>query len=336
MGMGPRAVGMAAMTVGAMAIFAIFGQPAQAASSTFTAPVYAGDFPDPSVILVSSGTYWAYATGSAGRNLQVMSSTDLHGWSAPTDPLPVLPGWASGGRTWAPGVLARGSRYVMYYTVHDRALNVQCISVATSTTPAGPYTDSSSGPLICQPGNGGSIDPNPFVDPVTNNLFLLWKSDDNALGPGHPTHIWGQQLANDGLALVAGTSPSLLLTASPWWQGAWWQGSLIEGPTMVRSGSTYYLFYGANNFDTASSGIGYATSRSLLGSYTNRSIFGPWLSSRGNAQGAQGPTVFTDSSGATRMAFAAWYGTVGYEHGGVRSLWVGTLGFKFWGSPTLN
>lgn len=46
---------------------------AEAASSTFEAPVYAGDFPDPSFLLVG-GVYWAYSTGSAGRNLQVMSS----------------------------------------------------------------------------------------------------------------------------------------------------------------------------------------------------------------------------------------------------------------------
>ena len=39
-------------------------------STTFGAPVYAGDFPDPYVVL-SGGTYWAYSTGSAGRNLLV-------------------------------------------------------------------------------------------------------------------------------------------------------------------------------------------------------------------------------------------------------------------------
>src|ERR1019366_4400821 len=39
------------------------GAPAQAASATFSAPVYAGDFPDATVVLVN-GTYWAYSTGS--------------------------------------------------------------------------------------------------------------------------------------------------------------------------------------------------------------------------------------------------------------------------------
>lgn len=295
---------------------------------TFQAPVYSGDFPDPSVLYVD-GSYWAYSTGSAGRNLQVMSSPDLRTWSSPVDPLPVLPSWASAGRTWAPGVIPLGGQYVMYYTVRDTALGVQCISVATSAIPGGPFRDASAGPLVCQVAHGGSIDPNPYVDPVSGHLILIWKSDDNSIG--QKTHIWAQRLAAGGTSFLAGTTPRLLLTES-----AAWQSPTVEGPTVYRYGSVYYLFYGANNYDTASSGIGYATSTSLLGAYTNRSTLGPWLGTTGGAQGPQGPMVFTDSGGATRMAFAAWYGTVGYEHGGSRSLWIGSLGFNPAGTPILS
>jgi beta-xylosidase len=306
------------------------GGAAQAASATFSAPVYAGDFPDATIVLVN-GTYWAYSTGSAGRNLQAMSSTDLLSWQGPTDPLPVLPEWASSGRTWAPGVVQHGTTMVMYYTVHDAALKQQCISVATSPNPGVAFTDNSNAPLICQTANGGSIDPNPYFDPTSGRSYLLWKSDDNSLGAGHPTHIWGQQLSADGLSLAGGTSPSLLLTESmPW------QSPSVEGPTVTRHNGLYYLFYGANNYDTASSGVGYATSSSLLGSYTNKSIFGPWLGTQGNAQGPQGPMIFQDASGVTRMAFAAWYNTVGYEKGGARSMWLGTLGYSRYGSPIIS
>ncbi len=281
---------------------------AAAAGTTFTAPAYAGDFPDPSV-LVAGGTYWAYSTGSGGRNLQVMSSSDLHSWTGLADPLRGLPGWASAGLTWAPGVTQVGSTYVMYYTVHDPALAMQCISVATSSSPAGPFTDNSSGPLVCQTGDGGSIDPNPFVDPASGRLYLLWKSDDNSIG--QRTKIWGQALAPGGLSMAAGTTPALLLT-----QSAPWQSPSAEGPTMVRNGSHYYLFYGANSYNSASSGIGYAESGSVLGNFSNMSWFGPWLGTTGNAQGPQGPMIFTDATNTTRMAFAAWYGKVGYQNGG--------------------
>lgn len=320
-------VAVGALGLQAAAAFAFAG-PAGASGTTFTSPVYAGDFPDPSILL-SGGTYWAYATGSGGTNLQVMSSTDLRSWSHPVDPLPTLPRWASAGRTWAPGVMHIGGQYVMYYTVRDTALNVQCISVATSANPAGPFLDASSGPLVCQTANGGSIDPNPYLDPASGELYLLWKSDDNSIGRN--THLWGQQLSAGGLSFAVGTTPSLLLTES-----AAWQSPTVEGPTVVRHGNTYYLFYGANSYNSASSGIGYARSSSLLGAYSNQSRYGPWLGTTGNAQGPQGPMIFQDGSGATRMAFAAWDGPVGYQNQGVRSLWVGTLAFSFFGSPSLS
>jgi arabinan endo-1,5-alpha-L-arabinosidase len=85
-------------------------------------------------LLRSGGRYCAYATGSGGLNLQVMSSSDLQSWTSPVDPLPVLPSWASSGHTWAPGIMAVGGQFVMYFTVRDSALNMQCISVATSAT----------------------------------------------------------------------------------------------------------------------------------------------------------------------------------------------------------
>jgi hypothetical protein len=46
--------------------------------------------------------------------------------------------------------------------------------------------------------------------------------------------------------------------------------------------------------------------------------------------------VFTDLSGATRMAFAAWSGPVGYQNGGVRALWIGNLGFRSPSTPAIS
>jgi beta-xylosidase len=296
----------------ALVLVLSFTAPAAAIS---TAPVYAGDFPDPSVLLVDN-TYWAYSTGSAGRNLQVMSSPDLRSWTSPVDPIPVLASWARPGLTWAPDVLLVGGTYLMYYTVRDGASGRQCISVGVSSVPAGPFTDTSSGPLLCQLANGGSIDASPVV--TSAGTYLVWKSDDNALG--RRTHLWSQQLSSDGRSLVG--SRSLLLSADSAWQGA-----IIEGPSMVESSGIYYLFYGANAWDSASAAIGYAWCISPLGPCINASILGPWMASHGSGSGPSGPDVFVDAFGATRLAYHAWTGTVGYENGGVRSLWVDPLTF---------
>ena len=167
------------------------------AGAIATSPAYPGDFPDPSVLVVND-RYWAYSTGSGGRNLQVMSSPDLRTWTTPVDPLPVLPSWARVGFTWAPDVLPATGTVLMYYTARDAASGRQCISVAASAVPIGPFTDTSTGPLICQIANGGSIDASPVV--TATGTYLVWKSDDNALG--RRSHLWSQRLSADGRALV--------------------------------------------------------------------------------------------------------------------------------------
>jgi beta-xylosidase len=288
------------------------------AEAMSSAPSYGGDFPDPFVLTPGASAttlYWAYSTGSAGRNLQVMSSPDLTTWSSVTDPLPRLPSWASPGLTWAPSVLRRTSTYLLYYTVRDTASGRQCISVATATTPGGPFSDASSGPLVCQLKHGGSIDPDAFVA-ADGTAYLVWKSDDNALG--RPTSLWSARLSSTGRALVG--TPTRLLT-----QDAAWQAPAVEGPSMVAVGGRTYLFYGANRWDSSSAAIGYAVCSGPLGPCSDVSTSGPWLATHGAAVGPSGPAVFTTAAG-TRLAYHAWTGAVGYASGGVRSLWIDRLG----------
>jgi beta-xylosidase len=302
---------MLAGTVAAIALLAA-AAPAGAVSVT---PAYPGDLPDPSVLVVGT-TYWAYSTGSGGRNLQVVSSPDLAAWTAPTDPLPTLPSWARAGFTWAPGVVQRGGLYLMYYTVRDAASGRQCVSVASSPGPGGPFTDSSSGALVCQLTNGGSIDPSTLM--TSTGTYLLWKSDDNATG--HLTHLWSQKLGADGRSLVG---PRALLLN----QDRAWQAPVIEGPSMVAAGGAYYLFYGAGAWDSGGAAIGYARCTSPLGPCVNASVTGPWMASHGTAVGPSGPAVFSDVGGSTRLAYHAWTGGVGYQTGGVRALWIDGLRF---------
>ena len=294
------------------------------------APVmaYGGDFPDPHVFVVG-GVYYAYSTNVAGVNVPVMSSPDLVTWTPTTEALPALPTWASRDWTWAPTVLARGSSYVLYYTVRHKASDRQCVSVATAASPAGPFTDKSSGPLVCQLDRGGSIDPQVFTD-SQGSSYLLWKSDDNALHK--PTVLWGRLLAPGGVGFAWWSSSKRLLT-----QTAAWQAPALEGPTMVKSGKTYFLFYGANDWNSARSAIGYATCSGPLGPCVDRSTTGPWFATNpgGTAPvGPQGPTLFTDVTGNLRLGFAAWNGVVGYP-AGARALWTARLSFAN-GKPVLN
>jgi hypothetical protein len=98
---------------------------------------------------------------------------------------------------------------------------------------------------------------------------------------------------------------------------------VIEGPAMVAFGGRYYLFYGANHWDTAAAAIGYAVCASPLGPCNNASVAGPWLASQGPVLGPSGPDPFVDSAGNVRFAFHAWTRTPSGQS--VRALWIGSL-----------
>jgi beta-xylosidase len=280
-------------------------------------PVDPRDFPDPFVVS-AGGSYFAFATNAGATNVQVMSSTDLAHWETQPDGLPSLPAWALRGFTWAPTVLPRAGGYVLYYTVRDRASGRQAISLGYSSLPGGPYVDATRSPLVYQVALGGSIDASPFVD-LDGTAYLIWKADSNAIG--QPSSVWIQPLDEDGLTLTG--APGRLLSYD-----APWENPLIEAPSLVHEGGTYYLFYSANWWNTDRYAIGYATSGNVLGPYTKVTTGGPWFSSDDAVAGPGGQEWFTDSSGQLRMAYHGWQpAKVGYP-AGARSLRLATVSFR--------
>lgn len=276
------------------------------------------DFPDPFVLMVGT-QFYAYATNSGGYNVQVLHSTDLVHWRRLGDALPELPSWAAKGRslTWAPVVLSRGDRYVLYYTARYEKAELQCISCAVSQKPSGPFIDPSVEPLLCQHALGGSIDPSPFVE-ADERIFLLWKNDGNSCGL--PTGLWIQPLRSDGLAME-GMALELLQADQPWEQ------NLIEAPALVKHEGQYTLFYSGNWWESAEYAIGYAISDTLMGTY-HKPLSRPWFSGDGNALGPGGQEFFTDTRGQLWMVYHAWTPPhVKYPHG-VRGLHLARIHFE--------
>jgi beta-xylosidase len=290
-----------------------------------TPSVSAGDFPDPCLIRADNA-YYAYATNAGAVNVQVMVSADLTSWHSLGDALPTLPSWAQRGNTWAPAVIQIGDRFVMYYTVREPTRARQCISVATASAPEGPFVDERRAPLLYQLERGGSIDPCPFIDDG-GDMYLVWKSDDNAIG--RPSSLWGQQLAANGLTLL-GAPVSLLVHDQAW------EDPLIEAPSLVVSERTYYLFYSANWWESDRYGIGFAMAVAPLGPYTKATLVGPWMASDGTVSGPGGQDFCPDGKGGLLMAYHGWRpGQVGYVQGGARSLHIASVGFVD-GLPVLN
>jgi len=268
------------------------------------------DFPDPFLTTVD-GVVVAYATNTAGTNVSCMTSTDLHQWSPVVDVLPALPAWASPGWTWAPSVLARPGRWILYFTARYQATGRQAIGVAMATSPTGPFIPVGERPLVYQSGEGGSIDPSPFVD-AEGRAWLLWKSDGNAMR--RPTFLWSAPLSPDGLAL-AGESQSILGLTEPWEQ------PVVEGPSLSRHG----LFYSAGWWESPGACIGWASAPGPRGP-CHKPPTGPWLASYPGAAGPAAPCPFTGPDGREYLAHHAWEpGRVGYQAGGRRALHVGEL-----------
>jgi beta-xylosidase len=269
----------------------------------FVNPVIQSDFPDPGIINVN-GTYYAYATNSAGKNIQLATSTDLVDWKMLPDALPALPSWATTefGFAWAPEVIQIGDRFVMYYTARVKDTSTQCLGVATSDKPEGPFTDTNAEPFICQKGAGGSIDASPFRD--GDKLYLYWKNDGNCCGG--ITYIWEQELAPDGLSLVG--EPKQLLSNDQRWEGV-----VIEAPTMWKQDGKYYMFFSGNVYNTINYAVGYATCDAPTGPCTDAPE-NPILKTDTDKPPVLGPghqTVVLDKDGETWFVYHAWAVPVG-------------------------
>ncbi len=277
------------------------------------------------MVLHANGMYYAYSTQVGLLNVPVVTSTNGLQWSSSVgDAMPTLPSWAAFGATWAPTVAKNASgQYVMYYAALDTATRTECIGEADSGSPAGPFVDGNSGPVICDPANGGDIDPDIFVDPNTGQNYLIWKLNANVVG--EPTSLWATTLSPN---LTINGTPSHLLT-----DDQSWQAGNIEGPAMIEQDGTYYVFYSANDYDSADYAIGYATCTSPLGPCTD-SVNNPVIVSSGAMAGPGGPSPYFGPTGL-ELGFSAWDGTVGYGDGGYRAMYTASVTFQH-GVPSFD
>lgn len=313
--------------------------PAPASEPSF-APVLRENFPD-AFVLLHRGQFIAYSTND-GPNVPMATSADLVHWAFVTNPdgkrrdaMPKLAPWAKTGFTWAPEVLQLGNKFLLYYTANYPKKDLQCIGVAVASDPLGPFADNSPEPLVCQFDLGGSIDADPFRD-SDGKLYLYFKSDGNRIGKH--TEIWGQQLAADGLSVLA-QSVALLHDDNSWEQ------QLVEAPSMVHSPLGYELFFSAAYFGwnddqrLSPYGMGFASCSTALGPCT-KSPENPLLHSfrdteAGCLSGPGHQSIFQVGA-RSFMSFHAWEASSGCRKvGDKRLMYIAPL---FWrdGRPQIS
>ncbi|SMB80034.1 glycoside hydrolase family 43 protein [Deinococcus hopiensis] len=289
--------------------------PKPAPATTFRNPVIDENFPDPFLLRVGS-TYHAYATNSSNANVPHAVSPDLVHWQMQADAMPVLPAWAKGGRTWAPEVAQIGKRYVLYFTAQDAESGRQCVGAAAAAAPEGPFQGQPR-PIVCQVGEGGSIDASPFTD-ADGKRYLLWKNDGNCCN--QLTNIYLQPLSADGLK-VTGKATALINNFEIW------EGNVVEAPTLYRAGGVYYLLYSAGPFDSDLYAVGYATATRVTGPY-RKAADNPVLSSKGQVAGPGHQSVVKDGAGQTWLVYHAWQAGKTNDSVGYRSMHLAPVTFS--------
>ncbi|MFI1360920.1 family 43 glycosylhydrolase [Streptomyces sp. NPDC020898] len=273
---------------------------ASAAAAGPATPVLDRNFPDPDIVK-AAGAYHAYATNDDGKHIQHATSRDLVGWKVDSgNVLPVLGAWAKPeeGKVWAPEVYDNGGGFTMQYTARDRASDRQCIGVALSSSPDGPFRPVGDGPLVCPAAQGGAIDASSYTE--GGQRYLLWKNDGNCCGMDTWLHL--QPTSWDGTRTTG--EPVRLIRQDPDPER---EGRLVEAPTLVKRDGRYVLFYSADDYRGEKYKTSYAVADRLTGPYTKAA--NPLMTTAtfsGAVRGPGGQDVVSGPDGRDYLFFHGW------------------------------
>jgi xylan 1,4-beta-xylosidase len=217
-------------------------QSIQTNKETYQNPIFAGDYPDPSIIRDGEDYYIVHSSFNYYPGLLIWTSKDLINWKPVTHALK-----KSVGSVWAPDLVKLNNKFYIYFPANETNY------VVWADTINGPWSD----PIDLKIGN---IDPGHFIDEKGNRY--LYFSNGNYV-----------PLSKDGLS-VAGEGKHVY---DGWKIPAEWsiECFCMEGPKVLKRGNYYYLTVAEGG--TA----GPATSHMVIAA-RSKSPLGPWENAPNN------------------------------------------------------
>jgi beta-xylosidase len=208
-------------------------------NSYYLNPIFAGDYPDPSILRDGNDYYIVHSSFEYYPGLLIWHSKDLINWTPVTHAL-----YKYLGSVWAPNLIKYKSKYYIYFPANNTNY------VVTADSINGPW----SNPVDLKIGN---IDPAHFTD-TNGNRYLYFS------GGGYVP------LADDGLSVTG----ELKYAYNGWPIPREWtiECFCMEGPKLVKRGDYYYL-------TVAEGGTAGPPTSHMVISARSKSPFGPWENS---------------------------------------------------------
>ncbi|NRF37789.1 family 43 glycosylhydrolase [Pedobacter foliorum] len=252
-------------------------QPNEKGAGFYLNPIFAGDYPDPSILRDGDDYYMVHSSFEYYPGLLIWHSKDLINWKPVTHAL-----HKNVGSVYAPDLVKYKNKFYIYFPANGTNY------VVTADSIAGPWTE----PIDLKIGN---IDPG-HIEDEHGKRYLFFSS-----GGFVP-------LSDDGLSITGNQQRSY----SGWPIPKDWtiECFCLEGPKLIKRGEYYYL-------TTAEGGTAGPETGHMVISARSKSLSGPWENSPYNPiirttkqsekwKSKGHGTLFDDAKGNWWMIFHAY------------------------------
>lgn len=246
---------------------------AASGGARFSNPVFAYDWPDPTVWQGDDGRYYSFSTAGATYHGELggfLYSEDMVHWDTLCDVFvtreTVQQLHTYGSDLWAPQVVRIGGRWLMYVTCYSSEKQ-SAIAVLSFDHPSFPSAEGKAGPWKFEriitdsrvTKISDTIDPFVFEDPATHRVWMYFGSTDGN---------YRVELASDGCSLAQGAEYVPVAGLKVAEDGT--RGKVFEGAYLYHRAPYWYYFVSSGRYADWTYAIKVGRSTSAEGPFVDK------------------------------------------------------------------